>query len=706
MFWNYAQTFYIPKDRVKGAEYIYITSVEIFNYARPGTLSRDAAGLAAPRAYVQLCETDPLNNFVPIIDKPIDGSYRDKDWSVISNGVFIPFVFDFPVLVKTNTTYALLVGSQADAYYYWGTSKSSAKPVSGKDIQPSTSYVDGRLFQLAQGRMVSLDNYDLTFRVNIAKFNTTPRIVEFINDNMEFFTVGTVSGGFLSDELVVDANTTNIANDVVVDYITNVITSPSLDFSSQFVVGDYIVLTNNSSISDSNTTNAIRISQISGNGSVLTLAQFPTFTSNAAFAFKTPVGKLYHYTSSISELSLYESNANTSLYFTTDSLLKGALSNATATITAIVNKPVHSFNTDFDIDIPFQSNAIVATGFAKNVGSSYTYSAGDSITVQQNTNTSITTYPAYVLSRSNEVGTSSNTALYNGSSQTEFGKKSHRTRVTLSTDNEFVSPRIREDYADLQIFKNEINTQSQANLILEIVGTGNADARYVTKPITLADGLDSEDIRVFVTAYKPSGSGIDVYVKAWNGIDPQDFATKSWSPLELKKGTTSVAQNQDIQAGINDLYTEYEYGFSSVIPMQSVARTANTQAAGNAQLVMTHANLVAVGDVIRIGQPDSVNAAFHAYITALPNTTHVTISPPISGTYFASKNNWLVFKANTEYKSIVYNDFTTGNIASYFDSSGRKHQTYKRFALKIVLTSNTSYNAPRVADFRAIAVSA
>jgi hypothetical protein len=52
---------------------------------------------------------------------------------------------------------------------------------------------------------------------------------------------------------------------------------------------------------------------------------------------------------------------------------------------------------------------------------------------------------------------------------------------------------------------------------------GNALVRYVTRRVTLADGFDSSDLRVYLTAYKPAGSEIHVYYKLLSKSDSNPF---------------------------------------------------------------------------------------------------------------------------------------------------------------------------------------
>ena len=57
---------------------------------------------------------------------------------------------------------------------------------------------------------------------------------------------------------------------------------------------------------------------------------------------------------------------------------------------------------------------------------------------------------------------------------------------------------------------------------------GNSKVRYVTRRVTLADGFDSGDLRVYLTSYKPSGSNIHVYYKVLSASDPDVFSDKNY----------------------------------------------------------------------------------------------------------------------------------------------------------------------------------
>lgn len=70
-------------------------------------------------------------------------------------------------------------------------------------------------------------------------------------------------------------------------------------------------------------------------------------------------------------------------------------------------------------------------------------------------------------------------------------------------------------------------------------GGGNGLARYLTYPVTLAQGNDSGDLRVFFTAYRPPNTDIHVYYKILSREDTQVFDQGLWKKMTLVGGSTN-----------------------------------------------------------------------------------------------------------------------------------------------------------------------
>lgn len=72
---------------------------------------------------------------------------------------------------------------------------------------------------------------------------------------------------------------------------------------------------------------------------------------------------------------------------------------------------------------------------------------------------------------------------------------------------------------------------------------GPALARYVSKPVVLDAGFDSGDLNVYLTAYRPVNTDINVYYKILNRNDTQQLSDSSWQ-LMTKINNTSGLYSQ------------------------------------------------------------------------------------------------------------------------------------------------------------------
>jgi len=81
---------------------------------------------------------------------------------------------------------------------------------------------------------------------------------------------------------------------------------------------------------------------------------------------------------------------------------------------------------------------------------------------------------------------------------------------------------------------------------------GPCEARYITKPVQLADGFDAGDLRVFFRANKPPGTELHVFYKLLSGSDSTDFKDRNYQKF--------VCFNPSTKPNIDpDEYVEYEY---------------------------------------------------------------------------------------------------------------------------------------------------
>jgi hypothetical protein len=95
---------------------------------------------------------------------------------------------------------------------------------------------------------------------------------------------------------------------------------------------------------------------------------------------------------------------------------------------------------------------------------------------------------------------------------------------------------------------------------------GPAEARYITRAVTLNDGFDSGDLRVYLTAYRPKEAQILVYVKMLSISDPDVFEDKGYTLLTQLGNANFVSSNSNDYrellfapgtGGVEDNYISY-----------------------------------------------------------------------------------------------------------------------------------------------------
>jgi hypothetical protein len=82
-------------------------------------------------------------------------------------------------------------------------------------------------------------------------------------------------------------------------------------------------------------------------------------------------------------------------------------------------------------------------------------------------------------------------------------------------------------------------------------------ARYITKPIKLADGYDAGDLRVFLGANKPGSSEVSVFYKVLADSDTDSFNDRPYQKMACVNPTTTPS--------LDDSFREYEYRPSATV---------------------------------------------------------------------------------------------------------------------------------------------
>lgn len=219
----------------------------------------------------------------------------------------------------------------------------------------------------------------------------------------------------------------------------------------------------------------------------------------------------------------------------------------------------------------------------------------------------------------------------------------------------------------------------------------------------------SEDLRIYLTAYKPSNTNFQVYARLQNSGDPQAFDDTDWTRLELIDG-------KNILSSLNkhDDYIELTYGmrlypnveFTVAGAILTTNNSANVTGSNTKFTSNTTANIVS-GDMVRIYSALFPNTDFMvATVTDVANNTHLTLDQPVLSTMNPNLVNPGLKMDKIGFPHQAYNDINNENVATYYDTSLVNYDGFDRLQIKVCLLSNNLVHIPRIHDIRAIGVSA
>ena len=154
-------------------------------------------------------------------------------------------------------------------------------------------------------------------------------------------------------------------------------------------------------------------------------------------------------------------------------------------------------------------------------------------------------------------------------SAVDGSKQTLTLKGTFSTTDTKISPVIDVSRANVITIGNVINNDNDD----EHKEVGDATMRYITRPVELADGQDAEDLKVFLTSYKPQGTDVKVYARIHNPEDAEGIDDKDFTPLTQITSSNVYSDSVDTTD-----FKEFEFGFSANTNGQGFLTTANSHA--------------------------------------------------------------------------------------------------------------------------------
>ena len=390
---------------------------------------------------------------------------------------------------------------------------------------------------------------------------------------------------------------------------------------------------------------------------------------------------------------LVDSSANSAARFATSQTLTGVKSRATANLQSVDNLEVDQFVSHANTSSYISSTIAPTYSIAYSNGSSYV--VANTFLPLINDKILDGGDPQHkILSRSNEVVEN---YLY-------ANTKSFAEQIILQTSNPFSAPLIDHNQTDLTIRQNIIsNAYSVSGVDTEVGPNGIALSKHFTTKMTFDTGRLAEDLKVYLTAYKPTGTDVKVYAKFHNLADNEAFDDKAWTPLAISKNMNIVSSRTDT----ND-FVEYEYSVPSAPESLSSIAGTFTSVSGSATLTgVGTANLTTLtspGKLVKIYSPLFPANYAIGLISAVTAST-IVLSSSLTDTNVLGagmKVDLLKYPtASFAYKNVLY-----GGEVCYFGNAGSFFNKYSSVQIKIVLLADTTNIVPSVDQIQVIAVSA
>ena len=697
------QTFYVDAAATGYSSEVFLTSIELFfkNKENTGSSGVTTPGsTVGPGVVVSICEIDGetpnLNKIVgdSIVRVPYERVYT----SSIDASIATAFIFNKPLRLNTNRFYGIVINYENPKFEIWY--NKTGDLIAGTNI-PSPGVNSARAGKFYNGASAdsprqAVNNVNLKYKVNVAKFTANTITAELVNKDFEFLSINSISGNFVPYEPVYK----NVANSVgslsIVSGNSTIIGTGTTFENLQ--VGQALFVLRSAALA-----NAVQLTvQTINSNTNLIVAETPQF-SNSAAAFKSTVyGTTAFFDSYKKKLYLNDSTANVAIKFANNDTVYGIYSGASATVSSVDNFRVDRFVPAIRVDAPSTTVSNNEYTFSYSNGSTYIVDTGFARPFNNDVINDVSRYPGVVTSRSNEVD--------NGYLYDTTARKSSITKMTFNVNQPvpqlFTTPFISADGIDFIVHQNQLITDSYTTLVngvtydTEVDKNGIALSKHISTKVSFANNRFAEDVRVIANIYRPYGTEVRVYCKIHNSSDPETFDDKQWSPLTILENASKYSSSEDTKD-----FIEVSYGLPKYAEVANTVPGTFTVSSGNTVLLCTNNvvnTYISANDVVRVYNELFPNNYFVVPVTA-SNTTTITIGTAQSNSSILGAG----FKVDKlKYKHTAFNNPQNDNVCAYYNTAFSQFDRYSSMQIKIVLLSNQTRKYPKVNDISVIGVSA
>lgn len=249
--------------------------------------------------------------------------------------------------------------------------------------------------------------------------------------------------------------------------------------------------------------------------------------------------------------------------------------------------------------------------------------------------------------------------------------------------------------ANTTIFNSTLAVTANISSVKAFNETGNTTSsatRYISKNVILAEQQDAEDLVCYLTAYRPPGTDLKVYGKFLAGADSDTFQTKDWSALVETTSTALVSSLVN-----KDDYVELIYELPSTVQIISTSAVVNTT---SANIAVSSTSSFAAGNFIYV--TDNATGALNVrQVNQVTNSTSMVLSSNLS---FISSNCAVGLIPGMQSQTGAFKYTNNNGVARYMTATDGMFDTFKTFAVKVVLVSDNFHIVPKMSDMRCLAL--
>lgn len=523
-----SQTFILDREISNDSD-IFLTGVDLF-FARKGKTN----GVT-----VEIREVEngyPAGTIVPFSKVHLSNAEINAPSNAIATSAKAVTHVDFegPLALKTDTEYAICItpdGNDPD-FLVWISKTGNIDVDLNIPITQDTNA--GTLFTSTNNKAwTAYQDENMKFTLYGANFSTASGYVDLGLNSPEFLQITNETGTFAANERVFPVLSTYATGTVSVTNKSNIVTGSGTNFTSTYQIGRHIIVKQGASYY------ARKVINITNNTSLI--VDEPFWISGSG---------LNHYAAAVAKVSVFDATDTLPLLIAIESdATSSAKFNIGNTVYGETSQATGEINTVMDFPVSYIQPAVYRSNFGQ-------------------TRTSLTVNNMW-----NGQGYISRQFNFGETNYLDFDRVFIRSKSLDPTTQPFVlrinleslsntpytSPVVDFDISGLMftryIIGNALDDSQNDTLdISERHALGYAKARFISKDIQLSSELAAEDLKLYLTAYKPSGTDLRVYAKFKSDSDNRAMRDVEWTRLNLVQDSESFSSKTNRYD-----YREYRY---------------------------------------------------------------------------------------------------------------------------------------------------